>query len=338
MGLFDRLFGKKRESEQQPSEQQQPAPTRSTPAAPAEAAPMAEEPGATKPAPATAPAPQAQQQPAAPPPRRLQVLFPRPPQLDGQALVNALERLHPSMRPASLDVMESGPDASGTAKWGPHVIEILVRKHPLPKDAAKRAIGAAHYKPELKDRARAHGAYLVLNYRGSERSPWEQYVALAALAAVFTRQGAVAVANVDAFTSAPTTLFDQLFQSPDALGMLRGMPPALLYCGFIKYNVPGVSGVWMRTEGAPQLGLPDLAIHAQTPAEGERIFNLFNGVLAQSRQSGMAPAAGQTLQLGPALSLRFRTPNPGEPFPDGTGSVLVIEPTSIGDQPAIAMV
>jgi uncharacterized protein DUF4026 len=116
------------------------------------------------------------------------------------------------------------------------------------------------------------------------------------------------------------------------------MPPAMLYCGFVKYTVPGVNGVWMRTHGCDRVGLPNLAMLAENHAQGEKVFNLFNGLINQMRESGSIPASGETVQVAPHLSLSFRDSKPDEPFQESMGKVLVIEPTSIGDQPAIAMV
>ncbi len=40
--------------------------------------------------------------------------------------------------------------------------------------------------------------------------------------------------------------------------LANGLP--VDYCGFAKYDVEDVEGVWMRTYGAARFGLPDLAV------------------------------------------------------------------------------
>ncbi|HEX5244158.1 MAG TPA: DUF4261 domain-containing protein [Tepidisphaeraceae bacterium] len=328
MGIFGRMFGKK--GPQAAGEQSQPP--GSIPAAPptprAEIAPSPEQksPAAAAAEPAA---------PQTPTPMRLQVLFPRPPQLDGQTLVRLLERMHPSFRGAKLEVIEDQDGARGLASFANHAVEILVRTHALPKDAAEYAIGLAQYKPELKDIARAHGAYLVLNYQGQEKLPWEQLIALAAVAALLTQQGATTIVNVDAFTSVPASVLEQIFKSPDPIGMLRLMPPAALYCGFVKYSPAGDPGVWMRTHGCQRLGLPNLAIHRDSHAEGEKTFQLFNAVLNHMRENNQAFLAGQTLQVGGTTTVNFRDPRSGEPFEEKPGELLILETQEIGNQPAM---
>ena len=326
MGIFGRMFGKKDPQ----GTGEQPQTRGEIPAAPPTSQAETAPPPKQKSTPAQEPA-----APQAPMPMRLQVLFPKPPQLDGQTLVRLLERMHPSFRGSKLEVMEDKDGARGRAVFANHVVEILVRSRPLPKDAAEYAIGPAQYKPELKEIARAHGAYLVLNYQGQEKSPWEQLVALAVIAALLTKQGATTVANVDAYTSAPASVFEQIFQSPDPVGMLRSMPPAMLYCGFVAYTPAGDPGVWMRTHGCQRLELPNLAIHRDSHAEGKKTFELFNAVLNHMRENNQAFAAGQTLQLGGTTTINFRDPRTDEPFKENPGEILILETQEIGDQPAV---
>ena len=44
-------------------------------------------------------------------------------------------------------------------------------------------------------------------------------------------------------------------------------------------RVTDVPGVWMRTFACHRLGLPNLAYHSPSHAEGERLFHLFSGML-----------------------------------------------------------
>ncbi|WP_437881290.1 DUF4261 domain-containing protein [Pseudomonas sp. LRF_L74] len=103
------------------------------------------------------------------------------------------------------------------------------------------------------------------------------------------------------------------------------MPLTALYCGFVKYDVEGLDGTWMRTYGAAVFGLPDFAALAQGHHEGERYSELFDNVLSYLRESGARMVAGHTMQVGEASYMRLREPLPHEYFLDGPDQVLVAE-------------
>jgi hypothetical protein len=319
MGFLGRLFGKKDQSQRRTDDAALPAGA-SGPEGNAQADPADQEaPGESR--------------------LSLQVLFPQPPTLDGEAFIKALARLHPSMARAALEAQNVDGSGQGIVAWGPHRIEMLIRKRPLPPQVAQRCIGPAHYRAEQKEQAKAHQAYVVLYHEANDVSPWGQYAALGAAAAAISRQqNAVAVANAFALTSAPVTLFDQLFKSADAWTMLLNMPPAMLYCGFVKYPIPRSPKVWMRTHGGNLLGVPDLALLADTYQQGEKAFNLFNAVINHVHNTQANLASGQTLQVTPDLLLRFRQPAPHEIVLESPGQLLVIEPQSAGTQPAVVSI
>ncbi len=107
--------------------------------------------------------------------------------------------------------------------------------------------------------------------------------------------------------------------------LLRTLPLPILYCGFVKYDVEGTPGVWMRTHGAPLLGLPDFAAHAKGHEEGQRYFDLFDDVFRYLRESGAEMAPGHTMQVGETEFLRLRAPTEDESFLESDGDLLVAE-------------
>jgi hypothetical protein len=114
----------------------------------------------------------------------------------------------------------------------------------------------------------------------------------------------------------------------DIMELLRELPLPILYCGFVKLEVEGVPGVWMRTYGAPLLGLPDLAGHATGHEEGQRYFDMFDSIFRYLRESSARLAAGDTSQIDEKEYLRFRAPNEEEGFLRSDAELLVVETIS----------
>lgn len=93
------------------------------------------------------------------------------------------------------------------------------------------------------------------------------------VAGALSSMGAVAVLNESAHTSLPAGVFKSQELGKHSLEILReGFPLTSLFCGFVKYEVEDIEGVWMRTYGADCFGLPDFAAHAQGHHEGQKIF------------------------------------------------------------------
>jgi hypothetical protein len=264
----------------------------------------------------------------------LQVLYPKPPTLDSELFLRAIHKLHPSMADATLTTSTVNGAGEGTISWGPHRIEILIRRKSLPIELTRRIIAAAPDRreaPTYKDQIKAHKSYVVLYHEDNSVAPWDQYVALAAAAAALSRQqGATTITNAFAAAAMPSIAFDQLFKSTDATAKLHTIPPAMLYCGFIKLPLPQTQNMWMRTIGAHHLDLPDLALLAENAQQGNRVFGLFNTVLDQVRKSNIRLEEGQIVQLSADMTLRVRLPKPPEYMLENPGKLYVIEPQSAG--------
>ena len=258
----------------------------------------------------------------------LQVLFPETRLLDDTALTRTLRTFDKSMARARCELDEEisrDGNLFGLAGWGKHVVRLVGFGVPMPAAAVERCVAPAHYPAELKQRARAHGAHVLLCYAGHDPSPLEQYVALAAVAAMLGQHGALVVVNQAAQTSLPTSLLADIGTARKPVEMLRALPLPYLYCGFVKHEVEGVRGVWMRTYGAPLLGLPDFAAHASGHHEGKRYFDAFDNVLRYLLDSGARVGRGHTMQIGAAEYVRLRAPKLSESFLVPEGELFVLE-------------
>jgi hypothetical protein len=223
--------------------------------------------------------------------------------------------------PLSLQVLFRGP----LIGWGKHVVRLIGFDAPYPQDSLEACVAPAAYPAQVKDEVRAHTSHIILYYAGFDENPLEQYVALAAVAGALAGFGALAVLNEHAHTSLPAGIL-----APDSLGsesleLLRSLPLNALYCGFVKYEVQDVLGVWMRTYGGDLFGLPDFAVLASGHEEGQRYADIFNNIMGYMMESGAELAAGHTMQIGESSYMKLREPAEAEYFLDGPGKVLVAE-------------
>ena len=261
-------------------------------------------------------------------PLSLQVLFPEPPALDSERVAGAFRFYHRSMAKVRCEI---DPDLAregkvfGMVGWGKHIVRFVGFDVPMPEQNVEACVAPSHYPQEIKERARSHQAHVILYYAGHEESPLEQYVALAATAGVLARLGAIVVLNESGHTSLPAAALSGSDVDGDILDLLRSLPPAILYCGFVKHEVEGIAGIWMRTYGASRLGLPDMAAHAAGHHEGQKYFDMFNTVFVYLHKSGARLAAGHTMQIGDSEYLRVRAPSASEGSLSIDGEILVAE-------------
>jgi len=261
-------------------------------------------------------------------PLSLQVLFADPHRLDADRLLNTLKAYHPTMSEARCEIdveLNQHGTLLGMLGWGKHVVRLVGFNAPMPAAAVETCVAPSHYPKELKERARSHQAHAILFYAGYEASPFDRYVALAAAAGVLARLGALAVLNESGHTSLPAAALSGSDSKGDIIDHLRSLPLLLLYCGFVKLEVDGLRGVWMRTYGAPLLELPDLAARARGHEEGHRYFDMFENIFGYLRTSGSRLVQGDTMQIDEEEYLRFRAPSADEDFLTGTGELLVAD-------------
>lgn len=265
----------------------------------------------------------------------LQLLFDEPFALDAGELTKALRDYHPDTAAATAELFDVPPNPQqpaqphliGMCAWGRHVVKMVGYYAPMPFAAAETSIAPAHFDRAFKDRAYAHKAHALLYYAGYEADPLEQYVALAACAGALAYFGAAFVLNETARTAVPAAaLHPHEEDAGDMLGALRGLPLPFLYCGFVKLEVEGTEGVWMRTYGCHRFGLPDLATRAPGHEHGSDTFERFASMLNYLRLSGKRFAPGDTMRVGDDSYLKLRAPTAAEWFLDTEGEMLVAFP------------
>src|SRR5262249_41255966 len=213
----------------------------------------------------------------------------------------------------------------GLAGWGNHVIQLVGFDAPMPTDSVELCVAPSHYGQPLKEQARAHKSHVLLWYAGQEESVIEQFVALAAVAGGLDRFGAMVVLNESGHTSFPTAALSVEGINGDMMEQLRTLPLPALYCGFVKYDIPRDSHVWMRTYGGHVPDLPDFAAYTNGHHEGQRYFEMFDSIMRYMLNSGKRLAAGHTMQIGANDYLRCRAPTKDEPWLDSKGEMLVVE-------------
>jgi hypothetical protein len=265
----------------------------------------------------------------------LQCLFDIPLDLPADGLQVAVRDYHPELAQATVELYsvppcgkhgDLEPSIMGLVAWERHVIKLVAFPTPMPADAVRACVQPAHFDPQFKEIAYRHQTHVMLYYAGYETDPLEQYVALAAVAGVLVMFGAVFTLNENARTAVPApVLMPHEEDEGNMLAALRGLPLPLIYCGFVKLEVEGQEGVWMRTYGCHRFGLPDLALRAADHQSARFTFELFGNALAYLRTSGHRFAPGHTMQVGDDLFLKLRSRTTAEWYLDSEGEMLVAE-------------
>ena len=208
--------------------------------------------------------------------------------------------------------------------WGKHVIRIFGLNAPYPKAVLETCVAPASYSQEIKQQVYESDSHLLLYYVGYEQNVLEQYLALTRLAVCFEQFNALAVINEDAHTSLPVNFINSLASEKDGLTTLGECLP-LLFCGFVKYEIENIKGIWMRTYGANKFGLPNFAALANSYEESEYYFDMFSNILNYLRQSQATMNPGDTMEMGDNRMMSLRAPQDEEYFLKDQGDLLVIE-------------
>ena len=270
----------------------------------------------------------------------LQLLLDTPLELEAAEVTKALRDYHPEMAGATAELFAvpakdgatDEPAIMGLLAWDRHVVKLVGFAAPMPADAVKACVQPAHFDPQFKRRAYDHQSHVMLYYVGYELDPLEQYVALAAAAGSVAYFGASFVLNETARTAVPApVLHPHEEDGGDMLAALRGFPLPFLYCGFVKLEVEGEPGVWMRTYGCHRLGLPDFAFRAPNHDLGSATFEVFSNMLAYLRATGKQFGPGNTMQVGDDVYLRLRARRPEEWYLESEGEMLVAERVPAGE-------
>jgi hypothetical protein len=177
----------------------------------------------------------------------------------------------------------------------------------------------------MKDEARKHPSHAILFYAGYENDPLEQYVALTTVATILGRFDAFLVLNESALASFPSEALLAEEPGVDRLEVLRTLPIPLLYGGFLKLEVEGLEGVWMRTVANHLMNLPDFAILTPGHHLGNDTFEMFAGLLNYLRETKANFAPNDTITIENGVGLLIRSPKDTEHFLESSGTMLVLE-------------
>ena len=267
-------------------------------------------------------------------PLSLQVLFPETFDVDEGDFIRAFRAYHSSLNQAQFEIDPSLIQQSsliGLLGWGEHIVHIVGCDHPMPAENVESCITTAHYGADLKDAARLNQSHILLYYRGYEINPLKQYAALALVAGFFSHFGAMIVTNESAYTSFPATALSLQPQDKpinDIIVQLETLPLLLLYCGFVEYDVAGNNGVCIRTYGAAQLGLPDLATWVSDHSTSQQVFDMFSMIFVYLLESGSTLSEGHTMQVGDESFIRLRCAADHEYYLESDTALFVAEWTS----------
>jgi hypothetical protein len=255
----------------------------------------------------------------------LQVLYTVPFEFDEDEFRRALHAYDPALKEAQLSAVVASEGASmWEVSWGIHQVQVVTFGMPMPAEPVAACVQPAHYDQDTKARAYAHQAHSLLFYRGQSPDVSEQYISLALVAGVLCGQDAVVVLNETARTSVPASLLTGQYEQSFS-DLFRSMPPLFLFAGFVKYNLEGGAGVWMRTHGLEVWGLQNLATHVESHAQGSQIFDIFSNVADYMIDKGPILCAGHTMQVGEDIYLKLRDPNADEAFLGSEQDVMIAE-------------
>lgn len=261
-------------------------------------------------------------------PLSLQVLFRSNLSFKAPSFERQFRTYHPSLSTAKVEIDEALMQKGaliGLIGWGKHVIQMVGFDHAMPAEAVEKCIAPSHYGQDIKQQARAHDSHVILYYKGYDTNPIRQYASMALVAGFLSNFGAVVVANESAFTSFPAMALNRDSVNKDIVKLVHSLPLLILYCGFVKYQVEGVDGVWLRTHGAPLLGLPDMASLVKDPSMSEGMFDLFGNAFNYLLSSGTRFAQGNTMQMGDEMFMKLRLPTAEEYFLHSDRELFVAE-------------
>jgi hypothetical protein len=264
---------------------------------------------------------------------RLVVLRPSAAPIEGAALERALRGYATSLAGAEAAVDAQSAERGtllGVARWDRHVVRLVGHPVPLPDDALVLTLDAAWMEEADRRAARAHRAHLVLYYAGEDDSPFEQYLALGAVAGALATLGALAVVNEPAHNALSGRALLPEPGAGDMVDALASMPLLALWVGLGRH--PDPTGLWLRTHGAFLLGLPDLARHVPgakaraAQAAVDETVDLFEGIFEYLIESGAPVEEGHTFALGEAETLALRAPREDETALRSEGEIYALEP------------
>ncbi|MFO0617895.1 MAG: hypothetical protein U0414_35220 [Polyangiaceae bacterium] len=266
---------------------------------------------------------------------RLHLLFDRRVEIDLARLAAILAEFDPALEAAKIEMDLETRIADAT--FGDFHMRFRAVGEAIPELVLEPALQLAHLDPEEKAAARAHTCFVVIEHvpvEGLVPRTLDQFRAVAILAAAFARLGATFLVHLDARTVLPAGAF--MAAPADVIPLIEGLSPLLLFMGFAKYelalppDLPNLglrhAGVWMRTHGGVNFGVPDLARLTDGHEEGLATFRAMTEMVVHMIESRAVFSIGDVVQLPDGALGVFRAPKEDEAFLEGEHPVLVLDP------------
>jgi hypothetical protein len=246
-------------------------------------------------------------------PLSIAVLFAGAPTLNPTKVVGALQTYDNAMKRARFEadpeMLQKGI-VFGLAGWGRHVVQLVGFDAPYPRQELEPCLHNGRFDDVRKQKLADAQGHVILYYAGQEESPYEQYVALCAVAGALCRVGAIGVVNPHAITILPGEVFGDPAMELD---ILRAMPILAFICS------------WGTLVGAHALTKPDLAARLDSREESREIAEIFSNILAYLCETNAHFAAGHTMQVGEYTFMKVRASTADEAFLEGQGPLLIAE-------------
>lgn len=252
------------------------------------------------------------------------VLFDKPVCFSIGNLLSILKQYSPEMATCRITEMSVTDKKQWLIAWDQHIIELSHCSKCVSKDILDICVGPAAYAQEEKLLAFKHQDHVELRYVGYEANALRQYIALTYVAVALGEQEAITIINERAHTSLPISYF--LAEPPQLrLEYINSLPLLALFCGFIKYNVPGSYGTWLRTYGASRIELPDLAVRLDPLNQTSFYYNLFLMLYCYIQDTGAKLKVGDNVEISDNQHIYLRSAKPDEFFLENDGLLLVME-------------
>jgi hypothetical protein len=209
--------------------------------------------------------------------------------------------------PLEFEIIIEGQESLVNLKFGAHHLKLVGFSAPMPEQVRQNTIHFSNWPDQAKQIMYGHQAHLICYYEWGTEDPAEQLLALYKVAAAFSDQGLLGVADETAMTANPSDLVEELFGPMPLEAVLNDHDlPYLAWVGVLKLFKPD-GNIWWVSRGHERFGVPDMA-HLTPVGEGERVMDLFSNLLNYMYFYQARIEAGHTAEIGEA-QLQFDEPD-----------------------------
>lgn len=252
--------------------------------------------------------------------------FKKLPVLDSRRVILGINRVEPPKFVPKVHLREKFNDGKhllGRIEFDDHVINLLGLQSPLPPSVYENAVRPSHWDESFKQSLKKQGAHIILYYEGNHPDPVERFIALYKVMDALRNEDFLGVINESAMNCHPPGMIDAMFEA-DMLATTRSEPPVFLWCGMVKFVRPD-GKIWFTTRGHHAFQVPDFAYLGEGHGEGEKTFNMMNGLFQWLYGSKTVILPGHTAQFGDGVFLRFSEVYEYEEVLQSDNLTLVVE-------------